>query len=419
MTTGEILLLKMAEEKRSYDFLKLKPESFIGSEVKLYKFIAEHFQQYNVLPSLKTIQTKYGIDGYDEYTESYTYYYREYQSRFVYNVVNQIIPTINLLIENKDGHKLLQEFKKVTDYIATTIAATNRDTYNLHEVFELTLQELQKRRLCNGITGIPTSWASLDTITHGFQKGDVFLVVARVKIGKTACMIHMVSHAQKSGYRPMFISMEMNKIQIGERLLCLNTGLNINHIRSGELTSMAEELILAEIVNQKENLPPFYYLEGQLKKNINEVSVLIENYQPDIVFIDGAYLLESSTVSNQKKWEQVADVINAIKTMSIQFNIPIVPSYQFNRQVSRKSQSISSEAFEKIQLSDAISQLASSGIAILNDPDSQDNIKLIELIGGRYGEAGAFRINWDWERMNFSEVVDNQYLPIDDDTIIW
>lgn len=427
MTTGEILLLKIVDERRAHDFVRLKPETLSGDELKLYKFIYKHFREYGTLPTIKTVREKYGISDleYEEHTEPYSYYFREYQSRTVYMLFNQAVPSLTQCLDEKDGNRLLTEIQNLYRAITSTISSTSRDVYSIDEVFEITLETLRERRTKAGVTGIPTGWQTLDNITHGFQRGDIFLVVARVKVGKTACLIYMASHAQRSGYIPMFISMEMTKEQIGERLVCLNTGININYVRSGELTSFAEEMIIEEIRRQKEEMPKFYYLEGQLKKNIGEITSLVESYRPDILFIDGAYLIKPMTSTQGKqKWEQVGEVIDTLKTVAMQFNIPIVPSYQFNRQVSRRAHTIGAEAFEKIQLSDAISQLASSGIAILDDPDSQPNIKQIELIGGRYGEAGSFKIKWDWERMDFSEITEGEFLPvvdIDDEEggVIW
>ena len=424
MTIGEVLLLKIIEERRALDFARLHNTSFIGDEVRLYKYIANHYQSYGTLPTLDTLKQAYGIDEleYQTYQEPYAYYYQEFQSRAVFTCVNEAIPKINTLLSNREGIQIYNEITHLYNKLNERMSQLCRDILPLSSVFEVTLETLRERRRTHGVTGIPTGWETLDNITHGMQRGDIFLVLARVKVGKTACLLYMASHAQRAGYKVMFISMEMTKEQIGERLLALNAGLNINYIRSGELTTTSEELILEEIERQKTQLPPFYYVEGQLKKNITELTALIDAYRPDIVFIDGAYLIKPSNFHpSQRSWERVSEVIDTLKSSAIQYNIPIVPSYQFNRQVKRGAISVSDDAFEKIQLSDAISQLASSGIAILNDPDSRDDVKLIELIGGRYGEAGSFRIRWDWERMDFSEIREDVIIDTEneEDHIIW
>ncbi len=110
--------------------------------------------------------------------------------------------------------------------------------------------------------------------------------------------------------------------------------------------------------------------------------------------------------SRLAKWEKISEITEMLKTMSIQNDIPVVVSFQFNRQVKKGDMSA---GYEHIQLSDAISQLASVGIGLFDD--GKDSVyagmrKRIELIGegGREGESGGFWINWDWESMNFSEM---------------
>jgi replicative DNA helicase len=416
LSIGTELLLKILQNKLEIEFSKLTQDMFEQHEVKMYKYILEHIETFGVLPDLKTFSNEFTIDINDiSVNEPFEYYVIKLKDRFVGNLISQELPKINSNF-TKNNLEVLESFKKIITKGEFDLLNINNNIVRMEEVGENVYEDILSKRVKGGITGIPTAWETLDNATGGFQNGDIILVLARPKKGKTITLLCLADAAYNAGYNPMIISMEMTKLQIGARVFAKRASLNMTDVYRGQISDWGLERLQDNIFEMKENISKsYYYVEGQLNKDISEIAAIIRRYKPSIVYIDGGYLIKVKMNYNAQRWERMTEVIERLKSIASKENIPIVVSFQFTRQVSRRAKSVEDDAFERIQLSDAISQIATTGIAILDDEFEQNNIKVIEIIGGRNAEHGRFRIMWDWERMNFSEIKDNKVIYEDVD----
>ena len=400
MSIVNSFLYKLCEEDKYFYFNRLKPEWFIDKDDKeLYNFIKDFAIKYKKLPSLNTLEENFGVElTLDEPLD----YYVERFSKLVYrHLIGRASEKINKLgKEEGKEFEIAEIFGELYREAQEIKSITNIDIINAEELFLNTVDTLRKRQVHG--TGITTGWNILDDITGGLQPGNIFVVMARVKMGKSMVLIKMANSALNMGHRVLFISMEMPKSEIGLRWMGLRRGLNLDYL----WRNPPSEYVLDEMLDEINNLHNgnLFYSEGQFKKKLGEVIATIKIYEPDVVYIDGAYLIKPNR-QRKSKWEEMSEIIEELKTTAIQLNIPIVASFQFNRNIKRKTVSVEDTAFENIQLSDAISQIASTGIAILQDQDGRD-IRIIEVIGGRGGEKGRFAIHWDWRTSNFNEIPD-------------
>jgi replicative DNA helicase len=273
---------------------------------------------------------------------------------------------------------------------------------------DLVMEQALLARERGGITGITTGWPSLDLATRGWQNGDFYVILARPKMGKSLIMINSADAAHAAGYTPLVVSMEMSAEQMARRHFARRASLNMNLLQRGQLSTFGERR-LAETISTMKREHPYHFIEGQFKKDIGDLSALVQSLQPHIVFIDGGYLLKMRRSQARAKWEMVTDIAQELKSMAGERTIPVIASFQLTREVKQSAQGAE---FGNIQLADAIGQLASAGIGVFEtrDPDSYTGVRrrLIKPIGGRegQGEIEGFEIYWDWNTMNFNEVID-------------
>jgi len=98
----------------------------------------------------------------------------------------------------------------------------------------LVLAERAKAR--NGVTGIPTGFAPLDTETCGMQPGELWMVGADSSVGKTIVVEQMCVSAAKAGFPALFFSMEMDSMTIADRLTARETGIEHWRVRRAQLS---------------------------------------------------------------------------------------------------------------------------------------------------------------------------------------
>jgi len=135
----------------------------------------------------------------------------------------------------------------------------------------------------------------------------------------------------------------------------------------------------------------------------SEVVALIQEHKPDIVCIDGAYLMSMSG-SATVEWEEIAAVSRELKMIANTYEIPIVGVIQANRSASEKQV----VGGENIAGSDAFFQ----------DPDIVFSVR--SVVGGsagltkqvsmattknRHGVFASIQVEYDFIAMTLKEVI--------------
>ena len=87
-----------------------------------------------------------------------------------------------------------------------------------------------------GLTGVTTGFRDLDEKTSGLQKSDLIILAARPAMGKTAFALTVALNAAVKGNANVLIfSMEMAKEQLGQRLLAMESRVDMQSLKKGKL----------------------------------------------------------------------------------------------------------------------------------------------------------------------------------------
>lgn len=219
--------------------------------------------------------------------------------------------------------------------------------------------------------------------------------------GKT----YVMSKAVVAGYLqdkvPMVVTMEMSAKQLARRQLGLLQQVSVTQIRLGRLSHWGEQKLRNGIVSletEHENGHPFYILQGNLMTTVEDVGNYAKEMRPDVLYVDGAYLLMSN-LKFGSKWERISHTAEYLKSLALTLDIPVIATYQFNRK--------GGGSLANIGGADSVGQLASIVIGIETESDTEEgsvggwssvDYKILEFLKGREGEKGKVRIMFDTER---------------------
>lgn len=210
-------------------------------------------------------------------------------------------------------------------------------------------------------------------------------------------------HAWENGYSVLIVSMEMTIDQITRRILGLQSGINPDYIRKGTMCEFSTRRIQRYLENVA-HADRLNVYAGSFSKKVGDLEVLIGELCPDIIFVDGAYLLHPDiALRGGSRLDRVPEVYDALKRMTITSDRPIVTTTQFSRQAGKRGKDGS---LETISFSDAIAMHSSLVFGIKEGPPPfQETRRFLEIMKGREGEFGEFQINYGFTPVDFSEVL--------------
>ncbi len=177
--------------------------------------------------------------------------------------------------------------------------------------------------------GIPTGFGILDKYLTGLNKSDLILIGARPAMGKTSFALNLAQNiTMNAGRKCVFFSLEMSKLQLAERLLSSQAGVESQKLRTGDLTT-DEWTRLGNAAGQFENVE--LYLDDSSQITVPEIKSRIRRLRDvDCVIIDYLGLIKSAT-KKENRVQEVSDITRNLKMMAKDLNIPVVCCAQLSR----------------------------------------------------------------------------------------
>lgn len=184
------------------------------------------------------------------------------------------------------------------------------------------------------VTGIPTGFTDLDYMTSGFQKSDLILIAARPSMGKTAFELNIAEYmAFRKNQTVAIFSLEMSKEQLVNRLFSLESRVDSQKIRTGNLEdSDWERLIESANVIGNSNL----IIDDTPSISIGELRSKCRKYKLEhdlgIVIIDYLQLMTAGG-RQESRQQEISEISRSLKALARELNVPVVALSQLSRAV--------------------------------------------------------------------------------------
>ena len=411
MSDGLKLIAKLLEEGAVSGLRELDRDLFIDDEVDVFAYVRSHYRRFGELPDIATVMDETGQD-LPETPENAEFYREKVADRQTYNQIKGPFGQLRLALSSSD----IPAAREAISALQSTARVTSaqQDLRTLTEVAAGRLTHVTEQvNLRNGVSGIPTGWPMMDSRLGGYQNGDLITWAARPGMGKTYYLLHQAMAAYRAGFNVLFVSMEMTLDQLGNRLVGLVTGMNPRVIRDGMMSNRATARFTEGVqALQDEALPDedgetrcgiFHMYAGNFHKNVEDVESLMLELMPDVVYIDGVYLMTTNTgFKRGGRYEGAADVFDYLKQMTIIHARPIVCTTKFAKGAGKDG---AEGSLENIGYTDTVGTHSSIVIALKAGEAPYENVsRKAEVLKGREGEEGTYDLHFRFGPMCFDEV---------------
>src|SRR5262245_16093507 len=183
---------------------------------------------------------------------------------------------------------------------------------------------------------LPTAFVRLDqTLGGGFQRGDLVLLAARPRVGKTALMLSLISGAALSyGLQVAVFSLEMTTRALADRLVAAHSGVPLEKIsKTGrmsppQLQAYGEargRLAMADIVIDQTARQDMATITSKARRQAR-VSGL------DVVVIDHIQLLPQG----KDRYAAMTQISGDLKALARELNVVVIALSQLNRKAEER-----------------------------------------------------------------------------------
>ena len=260
-----------------------------------------------------------------------------------------------------------------------------------------------------GVTGIATGFIDLDYRTAGMQPSDLVLIAARPSMGKTAFVLNIAQYvAFHSGECVAIFSLEMSKEQLVNRLFAMESKVDSQHLRTGNLSDMEWEKLIesAGMIGQSkliiDDTPGISIADMRSKCRKFKLEMDLK-----MIIIDYLQLMAGSGRGTDSRQQEISDISRSLKALARELQVPVLALSQLSRAVEQRPDH--RPMLSDLRESGAIEQDADVVMFIYRDdyynPDTEKKgIAEINIAKQRNGPIGTIDLVWLPEFTKFANL---------------
>ena len=227
--------------------------------------------------------------------------------------------------------------KKVFDLLSTR--GGGGDYVPIRQVVMNALEKIENAAKTSGtVTGIPTGFIDLDYRTAGLQPSDLILIAARPSMGKTAFVLNIAQYvAFHENMCTAIFSLEMSKEQLVNRLFSLESRVDAQALRTGNLSDADWEKLIegAGTIGNSELI-----IDDTPGISISEMRSKCRKYKLEhdlkLVIIDYLQLMSGSGKSTDSRQQEISDISRSLKALARELSVPVIALSQLSRAVEQR-----------------------------------------------------------------------------------
>lgn len=390
--------------------LQIYPYFLTGENRRVFQFISETFKETGEVPTSRVLKQKFPnyelethvVDSQEVVgtEETFLYWCKELRTKAKHNRMADIVEEVAEKLDNGDTEDAYSSLKKgvwkIEDEIVESSSVdTTKNTEDRKEAY-------LERKKNKGMVGISTGIPHLDYILKGLVKETLTTLIANTGVGKTWFLVLLGAYAQLSGLKVCIFITEMSTDLMQDRFEAMLYGMmygdfSYSQFKSGSLPKEVEDTYFEFL---EEDLPKLEPLIIESATGISSVVSVIEREKPDLVLVDGAYLMEDEQGAKDD-WLRVTHITRDLKKTAKNWHIPVFINTQADKNTSKKT----GPELGSIMYTQSIGQDSDNVLALFRDEVMINDREMgIKVLKQREGVLGKVIINWDFDRMNFKSI---------------
>ena len=321
----------------------------------------------------------------------------------------------------RDAQQLLDEAEAKIFQIAEGGQRSSQGFIDIKELLPQVAERIDmlfSRDDPSDVTGIPTGFSDLDSMTSGFQGGDLVIVAGRPSMGKTAFSINIAENvALDTGLPVAIFSMEMASTQLAMRMIGSVGRLDQHRMRTGRLEDEDWEKLTTAL--GKLNEAPIFIDEGASLSSFDVRARARRLHRQcgklGLIVVDYLQLMSAPAgKQGENRATEISEISRSLKALAKELDCPVVALSQLNRSVEQRPDK--RPVMSDLRESGAIEQDADLILFIYRDEvynsDSIDKgTAEIIIAKQRNGPIGKVRLTFIGEHTRFENFANAGYMP--------
>ena len=303
------------------------------------------------------------------------------------------------IIPDLTSENILEKSENLIEDISSVIMPIQAKKMQSLEKSAQTLLDFYTGKTSNVENRAETGFKKIDSILQGMSGGNLIVLAARPKVGKTAFALSIAENVAKLGKKVIFFSQEMLSYELCERILSRNSGISMTklinkNLSQNEIESLEKTL---KILKNRELI-----INDSSGISVNDIRMsckMLKNL--GLIVIDYLQLMHSSGGKCENRNQEIGKISRDLKKLATDLNVPVLCLSQLNRTSGENQKPSPSEIRDSGEVEQNCNKLMLMWCVSKNEGSKTIGL---EVALNRRGNTGTVLLNFCGDRMKFTEL---------------
>jgi replicative DNA helicase len=400
---------------------------------RVYEYMSKHWQEYGVAPDASVMLAAYPAMEWEDHPQPVEYFIDALRERRKKSILTEGLALAAQHLQSQepdsvDAMELALQDSLIQARLETATSFDIDFTKSGPEIEKL----LDLRMDDPGyLRGISTGFPGIDYVTGGLQPEQYLVLLGLPKSFKSATLLAMALAVHRQAKVGLFIGFEMSNTEQTDRTLSLISGVSLSRIMNGTLNLRERKDITRAMEMVSEMRPLMFSSDITSAMTVSGIQAKCQEYLPDVVFIDGAYMMQSELARVEPGSAQaLTNISRSLKRLAQGQKIPIVITTQASLARSKGGLTLASGMYTQAwgQDADVFLGVERQGERQEDESTSTAPVQVkFRVIESRSGPRKSVILEWDWHNGSVEELdpkvmqerLSRQNQPADDGTGEW
>lgn len=275
-------------------------------------------------------------------------------------------------------------------YSASEAVAPRLTRVNLGEIIEEFKADYEQAEQFPQGQGVPFGLDLFDLHTGGTLPGELVVIGARAKTGKTMFLLHAAVSALRQGYKPLIFTLEMSIKEINTRLASLFSGISYDRLSHKRLRDPEKDRLWEALEEYRSLGGISVEAPEEGDRTVPALIARARQYGTDYLIIDQLSEMEAGHRTQTLK-EHHASVVKQLKREINRAGME-VPCL-LAAQLRRNDEEITMESFSNATEIEATADLL---LGLWRNQDMRNNSAMaLKILGSRRCDISEFVLGWE------------------------
>lgn len=367
---------------------------------RLWVFLRTHFSKYAECPSVEVVKENFPTYKVLELSDSIDYLLDDLvDKRRRLSITSTVRQAVDFIQNDKDHEAALLAMQ--SGLVRLEEEGLNKTSdVNLIDTTDSRWDDYLFRKANPGLLGVGTGFPTIDQVTNGLQNGQLIVVVATPKTGKSTLALQIANNVHAQGLSPMFQSFEMTNREQQNRYDSMRAKVSHNRLISGSLTADEEARYKKALEEMADETVNFWLVDALHGITVSAIQSKVQTLQPDVVFIDGVYLMVDEQTGEMNTPQALTGITRSLKRLAQRVDKPVVITTQALNWKTKKGK----VSTDSIGYSSSFLQDADVVFGLEREDENVDDTRILKVMAARNSGNVETSLIWDWASGLFREM---------------